>query len=61
MIIKYRKLHERDVILKKWRMDDNDLNAIKNMGMLPEGYTINHFLTDTDAFFIKTDDPWGSF
>ena len=32
---------------------DNDVNAIKNMGMLPEGYTINHFLTDTDAFFIK--------
>ena len=38
---------------------DNDLNAIKNMGMLPEGYTINHFLTDTDAFFIKTDVPNG--
>ena len=38
---------------------DNDLNAIKNMGMLPEGYTINHFLTDTDAFFIKTDAPNG--
>ena len=38
---------------------DNDLNAIKNMGMLPEGYTINHFLTDTDAFFLKTDAPNG--
>ena len=38
---------------------DNDVNAIKNMGMLPEGYTINHFLTDTDAFFIKTDAPNG--
>ena len=38
---------------------DNDLNAIKNRGMLPEGYTINHFLTDTDAFFIKTDAPNG--
>ena len=29
------------------------------MGMLPEGYTINHFLTDPDAFFIKTDTPNG--
>ena len=38
---------------------DNDLNAIRNMGMLPEGYTINHFLTDPDAFFIKTDAPNG--
>jgi len=38
---------------------DNDVNAMKNMGMLPEGYTINHFLTDTDAFFIKTDAPNG--
>jgi hypothetical protein len=38
---------------------DNDVNAIKNMGMLPDGYTINHFLTDTDAFFIKTDAPNG--
>ena len=34
---------------------DNDVNAIKNMGMLPEGYTINHYLSDTDAYFIKTD------
>jgi hypothetical protein len=38
---------------------DNDVNAMKNMGMLPEGYTINHFLTDPDAFFIKTDAPNG--
>jgi hypothetical protein len=38
---------------------DNDLNAIKNMGMIPEGYTVNHYLTDTDAFFIKTDVPNG--
>ena len=38
---------------------DNDVNAVKNMGMLPEGYVINHFLTDTDAFFIKTDAPNG--
>jgi phage major head subunit gpT-like protein len=38
---------------------DNDVNAIKNMGMLPNGYVVNHFLTDTDAFFIKTDAPRG--
>ena len=38
---------------------DNDINATKNMGMLPEGYVVNHFLTDTDAFFIKTDAPRG--
>ena len=36
---------------------DNDINAMKNMGMLPEGYVVNHYLTDTDAFFIKTDAP----
>jgi hypothetical protein len=38
---------------------DNDINATKNMGMVPEGYTVNHFLTDTDAFFLKTDAPNG--
>lgn len=38
---------------------DNDLNAIKSMGMLPEGYVVNDFLTDPDAFFIKTDAPRG--
>ena len=38
---------------------DNDANAMKNMGMLPEGAVENHFLTDTDAFFIKTDAPNG--
>jgi hypothetical protein len=38
---------------------DNDINAIKSMGMVPEGYVVNNFLTDTDAFFIKTDAPNG--
>ena len=38
---------------------DNDINAVRNMGMLPEGYVVNHFLADTDAFFIKTDCPDG--
>ena len=38
---------------------DNDLNAMRSMGMLPDGYVVNHYLTDTDAFFIKTDAPNG--
>jgi hypothetical protein len=38
---------------------DNDINALKNMGMVPQGYVVNNFLTDTDAFFIKTDSPNG--
>ncbi len=38
---------------------DNDINAVASMGMLPEGYVVNNYLTDTDAFFIKTDAPNG--
>ncbi len=38
---------------------DNDINALKNMGMVPQGYTVNNFLTDTDAWFVKTDVPNG--
>jgi len=38
---------------------DNDINAIKSKGMLPQGYVVNNFLTDTDAWFIKTDVPNG--
>ena len=38
---------------------DNDLNAVKSMGMIPQGYVVNNYLTDTDAFFIKTDVPNG--
>ncbi len=38
---------------------DNDINATKNLGMIPQGYTVNHYLTDTDAWFIKTDVPNG--
>ena len=38
---------------------DNDINAVRSMGMLPQGAVVNHFLTDTDAFFIKTDAPNG--
>ena len=38
---------------------DNDINAIRNMGLLPQGYAVNHFLTDTDAWFVLTDCPDG--
>ena len=38
---------------------DNDINAIKNMGMVSEGYTVNNFLTDNDAWFLMTDCPDG--
>jgi len=38
---------------------DNDINAIKNNGSIPEGYTVNHFLTDSDAYFLTTDVPNG--
>jgi hypothetical protein len=38
---------------------DNDINAVRSMGMVPQGYVVNNFLTDTDAFFIKTDAPNG--
>jgi hypothetical protein len=38
---------------------DNDINALKNNGSIPEGYAINHFLTDPDAWFLTTDVPNG--
>lgn len=38
---------------------DNDINAIKNNGSIPEGYTVNHFLTDTNSWFLTTDVPNG--
>ena len=39
--------------------NDNDINALKNNGSIPEGYTINHFLTDPNAWFLTTDVPNG--
>ena len=39
--------------------NNNDINAIKNNGVVPEGYTINHFLTDPNAWFLTTDVPNG--
>lgn len=38
---------------------DNDINAVRNMGMVPQGYAVNHYLTDPDAWFIRTDAPNG--
>ena len=38
---------------------DNTINALKNNGSIPEGYTVNHFLTDTNGWFLTTDVPNG--
>jgi hypothetical protein len=38
---------------------DNDINAIKNNGSIPEGYTVNNYLTDNNAWFLTTDVPNG--
>jgi len=38
---------------------DNDINALKNNGSIPEGYTVNHYLTDTNGWFLMTDVPNG--
>ena len=38
---------------------DNDINALKNNGSIPEGYTVNHFLTDTNGWYLTTDVPNG--
>jgi hypothetical protein len=38
---------------------DNDINALKNNGSIPEGYAVNHYLTDTNAWFLVTDVPNG--
>ena len=38
---------------------DNDINAVRSNGVIPEGYAVNHYLTDTNAFFITTDVPDG--
>ena len=38
---------------------DNDINAIRNNGTIPEGYRVNHYLTDTNAWFMVTDVPNG--
>jgi len=44
---------------KRTSTADNDINAVRSMGMIPQGYVVNNFLTDTDAFYINTDVPNG--
>lgn len=39
---------------------DNDLNAMRELGTIPQGYRVNHYLTDTNAWFLKTDVPNGA-
>ena len=39
--------------------NNNDINALKSMGSIPQGYRVNHFLTDTNAFYLMTDVPNG--
>lgn len=38
---------------------DNDINALRSMGVIPEGFSVNHYLTDTNAWFLMTDVPNG--
>jgi hypothetical protein len=38
---------------------DNDINALRSMGMIPQGYVVNNYLTDPNAFYIITDVPNG--
>jgi len=38
---------------------DNDINALRSMGSIPQGFTVNHYLTDPQAFFLLTDVPNG--
>jgi hypothetical protein len=38
---------------------DNDINAIKTNGTIPEGYSVNHYLTDSDSYYLITDVPNG--
>ena len=38
---------------------DNDINSVRNQNLLPQGYVVNHYLTDSDAYFLKTDVPDG--
>jgi hypothetical protein len=38
---------------------DNDINALRSMGVVPEGFSVNHYLTDTNAWFLMTDVPNG--
>ncbi len=62
LIIPVDLAFEAERILKSELQNDsanNAINALRSKGVLPEGVAINHYLTDTDAFFIKTNCPDG--
>lgn len=63
LIVPTNEMFEACRILKNPNRPDTanrDINAIYNMGLLPQGYVVNHYLTDTDAWFIRTDAPNGT-
>ena len=53
-----RVLNDKNVELRV-STADNDINAIKQMGAIPEGYCVNHFLTDSNGWYLITDVPNG--
>lgn len=62
LIIPVQLVFEAERILKsdlRVQTEYNDINALKSSGAIPEGYCVNHYLTDPDAFFLKTDCPMG--
>jgi hypothetical protein len=62
LVIPYQLMFEATRILKSMGQNDtanNAVNAIRSIGLFADGATINHYLTDTDAFFVRTDAPNG--
>ena len=62
MIVPSANLFNAERLMKsqgRTQTADNDINAINSMGMIPQGYRVNHFLTDADSFYIITDVPNG--
>ena len=62
MIVPSANQYQAERLLKsqgRTQTADNDINAINSMGMIPQGYRVNHFLNDSDSFYIITDVPNG--
>jgi hypothetical protein len=62
MIVPSANQYQAERLLKsqgRTQTADNDINAIHSMGMIPQGYRVNHFLNDSDSFYIITDVPNG--
>jgi hypothetical protein len=60
LIVPNNLMFEAERVLKSSQRSgtaNNDINAVRSMGLLPEGYSVNDYLTDTDAWFVKTDCP----